>query len=1659
MPGMITGLLHKFAGGGLIRLALLALLGAMTVLLMNGNAASGADGQTLVSNAAARHIGASHLNLGDHAQAFTSGSHASGYKLTEVRIVFVVNNESNTTDPSYTVAIHSDNGGSPGTALATLTNPAGPLSDGLQTFTAGEWVDLAPSTPYWVVVDSTGAGNRGVAIAITDSNGETFRAPGWSISNASRHRAMGGGAWQSSNYIQRIEIAGITIGSSSSQTIGGIQFGAKEGTQRQDALTGGSGPWYLTGRGGNDLLAGGPGGDTLGGDGGDDRLHGDCTLPNGDVYGVLALSDAQMELDPNCDSAATGGNDYLFGGPGNDRLWGGPGDDYLEGGGGNDVLRGQDGDDRLYGEHFGGNVGMDILHGGAGDDYLSGGPLADELYGGTHGALDYHDPNLNWYKNAGDWRLPGDTASYFWSHQAVTVSLADGTGAGGNAAGDTLSGIENLIGSWHNDTLTGNRGPNLLRGGRGADRLDGGDDGDQVVNAADYRDSAQGVAITISPNAADRSGSGRNHGPGSGGSAQGDTLRRIGTIYGSLHDDLLKGGKWPETFYGLTGDDTLYGGIQGADTLDGGEGEDTVDYSTYPSYADLVFNLSDRPFVRGDYTFPANAIDGTTSGSGFQPATLRSIENVTGTRWNDTIVGNGLVNRLDGGGGSDTVDYSASGRAVTVNLAGGTGAGGHARGDVLIRIENVTGSAHDDAITGSNSANILAGGAGADTLTGGAGNDVLIGSYGHDALTGGAGRDEFYFDAGFGSDTIADYALGSSKAASEKLYVCIGEQDNPPAHDGGVDAGNDLLITVTLDGSAIGTITLLGITRSHARFANLNVIVPADSGENCPHSDLLSNVNVVNGTDGPDMLTGTDGPDLMDGKGGDDTLDGLASDDSLMGGPGADALDGGPGTDTADYTGSDAGVTVSLDDGTATGGHAQGDTFVNIENLTGSAHDDTLTGDASGNIIRGGPGDDQLYGLGGDDELYGLAGNDLLEGGAGADALDGGGGMDTAGYTGAAAAVTVNLATPASNMGEAEGDTYTSIENVTGSAHDDTLYGDASDNILKGGAGADSMGGGDGIDTASYAGSDAGVNVNLSLVFQLTSSGHARGDGLDDIENLTGSSHDDTLDGDGNANVLNGGAGDDTLDGGGGIDTLNGGAGDDTLYGGGGDILNGGAGTDTVNYSNSAFAAATVNLADPSANTGQARGDTYTSIENVTGTSHDDTLTGDANANVLKGGGGSDKLNGGGGDDTLTGGGGSDEFYFYEGFGNDTITDYALGASKDASEKIYVCMGTHANLPTTSGADSGSNYVITVTFDGETAGTITLTGITSSSTNFNNLNVLLFPVNSDGTCNIGPPPGPLQVWFIEDTPLLVGTKVFMKVATNKGGGAICYIDDGIDTADKTNRINCPVGTLVSLDHPGGSFPVWADACFGASIDLGCIGGETARTSTHEVVVGGPTAPALAWASGGNGKLLVGWDASPKPQTGNINAYIVESRQRKADGTYPDWTETASVTTTEKAAGDREHTYTGLANGTWQVRVRARNDAGDTDAATHILGTTSEVRTVTLAAANTNLPGVPTFAAVTPGSGTLVVTWQPPDPDSGSLVYGYTVRHKVSGAADSTFVETTVNPRRVDLEGGSNPRRLEISGLTSGTDYVVEINALNVNGAGAWLTVGTTHRPN
>lgn len=264
-------------------------------------------------------------------------------------------------------------------------------------------------------------------------------------------------------------------------------------------------------------------------------------------------------------------------------------------------------------------------------------------------------------------------------------------------------------------------------------------------------------------------------------------------------------------------------------------------------------------------------------------------------------------------------------------------------------------------------------------------------------------------------------------------------------------------------------------------------------------------------------------------------------------------------------------------------------------------------------------GNDVMDGAAGNDVLIGWSGNDTLRGGAGADYLIGGdlfpiggpldpwefhaAGSDTADYSTSAGGVVIDLSvvhgariafdhdwgTSYSSSvnslgvvygqgGDAQGDRLIDITNLTGSAANDFLGGNVDANILQGGAGDDTLRGGDGadyldggagIDLADYSTSSTGVDVQLNTGPQSAGNGDASGDFLVGIEQVRGSSFDDSLIAGitGVGNLLSGQAGNDFLRGDVANDALFGGAGNDILIGeNGADYLQGGPGADIFTY-------------------------------------------------------------------------------------------------------------------------------------------------------------------------------------------------------------------------------------------------------------------------------------------------------------------------------------------------------------------------------------------------------------------------------------------------------------------------------------------------------------
>lgn len=393
----------------------------------------------------------------------------------------------------------------------------------------------------------------------------------------------------------------------------------------------------------------------------------------------------------------------------------------------------------------------------------------------------------------------------------------------------------------------------------------------------------------------------------------------------------------------------------------------------------------------------------------------------------------------------------------------------------------------------------------------------------------------------------------------------------------------------------------------------------------------------VLGTAGDDILIGTPeadniqsgaGDDGLYGLGGDDTLAGGSGNDILAGGQGADHLDGGDGRDVAVYLSSAAGVTVDLGSSSAQiGGDAEGDVLVSIEHITGSVHDDRLTGDDGTNVLRGA---------------------------GGADYIDGGAGQDRASYAYSSVGVDIDLARTGPQVGgDAEGDVLVSVENITGSDHDDRIVGDAGKNEIAGGAGADYIDGGGGNDLSDYRGSDQAVDIDLTRAIQ--HGGFAEGDQLVAIENVFGSNYGDHIVGNASDNWLMGGNGNDTIDGVGGIDRINAGAGDDTVHGRSGTIAIGDSGNDTLVLhleDRSPYYGYEVGLVGGTVVSDYLGTPLITVSENISGIGFErievegsyasDWITGTSGADIVHAAGGDDWITGTSGGDSLDGGDGTD---------------------------------------------------------------------------------------------------------------------------------------------------------------------------------------------------------------------------------------------------------------------------------------------------------------------------------------------------------------------------------------------------------------------------------
>lgn len=477
------------------------------------------------------------------------------------------------------------------------------------------------------------------------------------------------------------------------------------------------------------------------------------------------------------------GNETVFALGGDDLVQGGPGDDTLWGGNGtaplsgNDRLYGGDGDDTLQGED-----GDDILDGGDGFDVIRGGAGDDTITDVTSTQATFTDIDAG----AGN-----DRAELF------AVFNFFGTVDGGAGFDVFVHGGAEL------QNLTVRNFEVLETNGGFARALAEQFESFDIINNDSLNPFAPvilevfwpGIGVTL--DIADELNAGGGPRPATlSGTPSGDRLTTGGgddTIYGSGGDDTLNGGAGNDTLYGGDDSDTLNGG-DGADMLHGRTGNNAINGGAGD---DRLFG-GDGAF----FTAPSN-------------------------------------DRIDGGAGSDTVDYAVAGGNLYIDLRVATQANTGGLGiDIITGVENIHGGTFNDLLIGSAAANTFVGNDGNDSLLMLGGDDSADGGYGNDYLVGYAGLDTL---TGGNDDDIID-----------------GGDDADDLRGGG---GDDFII------GGNGNDTIFG-------------------GDAADIDDL-----------GDRWLGGDAGSDTISGGRGNDRIDGGADDDSLTGGLGLDYLSGGLGSD------------------------------------------------------------------------------------------------------------------------------------------------------------------------------------------------------------------------------------------------------------------------------------------------------------------------------------------------------------------------------------------------------------------------------------------------------------------------------------------------------------------------------------------------------------------------------------------------------------------------------------------------------------------------------------------------------------------------------------------------------------------------------------------
>jgi Ca2+-binding RTX toxin-like protein len=529
-------------------------------------------------------------------------------------------------------------------------------------------------------------------------------------------------------------------------------------------------------------------------------------------------------------------------------------------------------------------------------------------------------------------------------------------------------------------------------------------------------------------------------------------------LTGTNGKDRFNGTSFADEIHALGGDDYI-GGSPGADTIDGGEDRDHVDYYGYNTW----FAATPIPGGAVDVDLERSVqFGGLAEGD-----VLISIERVTGSRENDFIRGDGESNNFEGEGGDDFIEGRGGDDVIFGDITADE------NGD-----DHLDGGAGNDFVDGMEGNDTLIGGLDNDQLFGDEGNDTLFGDQGLDTLDGGVGVDTVTYEnsaaavsiflnsgIGIGGDAAGDVlsnienvtgsAFGDSLTGSAGVNVLSGGNGNDTlAGLGGPDTLNG--------GSGSDTASYL----ASASGVTVDLTVGSASGGDASNDTLISIENLT-GSNFIDSLVGDAAANTLDGRGGTDLLAGRGGNDVYIVDNAGDAVleTGGQGLDEVRTSVSYV-LTAGADVETLRTTNDNGTAGIN------------LIGNAAGNQIIGNNGDNQINGGAGVDQLFGRGGNDIYIVDNAADSVteNAGQGLDevrvSVSYVLTAGADVETLRTI--------DDAGVAAISLTGNASGNVVRGNNGANVINGGAGNDELTGLGGQDSFLFnTALDAATNVDV----------------------------------------------------------------------------------------------------------------------------------------------------------------------------------------------------------------------------------------------------------------------------------------------------------------------------------------------------------------------------------------------------------------------------------------------------------------------------------------------------------------------------------------------------------------------------------------------------